>query len=1175
MKKKNLYTSLAAATILSLGVVNQMPKTTSYAAIETKVAYDWTFKGLGDIKFADVKISNSGQLTISAQGMPHSYFNNKLYAQVTVKRNNQNVFNQEFIGSKNYKVNTTFNLQNGDQIVIYHAEPTRLALTNLAKANVSTKTFTFTYNNGQVSNITDQLYYENQIRNLTDKQGNLAFGLTQAQIDNVKNGLEGDTSLASDIKANLQSKLSAIQAKFTNVVNSDTLAVNESHTYTGYILPKQTDTVDTGRVMGTNQDVQALGCILSNGATIRVRQVNPNYKLPCSIKMIGNTNWNYQVKYINNNWMEITAKGDQIPFLWTEKTRTGTDLAIQPEIEWQIVSGSAKNLPVYTRGQNQAEFVKNWDNEKTSFALVSGNNFQIVLPQTDINRVAKLNLDTVISMYDDKIFPFYNNLADSYTNKSLTDHTKARYLIVPDANGVGVGYYNAQNVTAQNGKSVSAFLNPNWLVYHEIGHGYDLHASDMYTPESFNNIYATLFQMTYYPEMFKQNGGTWIYAGNEWRETNQVISEFNKKLKFNDLYYHTRLYWWLNLAYNLEGSNAFKKFNAFYNDLVKQGLKHDQMGNDWLRFYIRQYHLNIVPYLNLVNLPLDSDAVANAEKLPAIAMLYQVLPDSFLTNQAKFKELLDTLGQGDNLLATRAMAVTNATLAKANLKSHVYLQLDESELAKVKGNTLLVKDGSTLVKSVVLTSVKTDLGELPNGIYFLTLQTPGASINDPYLYVKDDNQTSSLTFTGTATVDAKKENETSLNAFDKVAVVNVSALTDAEKASVKANILATNGNSHIKSIEVADNGQTVVTYEDGTQTSLPAGDVVTVKKASDNSQSLNQISPITVGDVTKLTDSEKAKVVQAILAANPDKDIKSVVVGDDGQAAVTFNDGTQTTIAASNTVVAGNKPVETTKPSEGSTTSPSKPAEPTKPSQSSTTSPSKPEETTKPSEGSTTSSSKPAEPTKPSEGSITSASKPVEPTKPSPSKPAETMKPGESSTLSSSKPVETTKPNQSSSTAGGSIDNSEQSYSGVVYVPIINHNPNWKIALLDGNGHYSGLFISTNSNWKVFAKKMINGKLYYRLGTDKQWVPADYVLVGEHPIVDIEILMTAVGYAPIINNNPNWKIALLDGNGHYTGQYIPTNSSWKIFAKKVIKGRLMYRLGTQSQWVPADYLRLK
>lgn len=1122
MKKKNLYTSLAAATILSLGVVNQMPKTTSYAAIETKVAYDWTFKGLGDIKFADVKISNSGQLTISAQGMPHSYFNNKLYAQVTVKRNNQNVFNQEFIGSKNYKVNTTFNLQNGDQIVIYHAEPTRLALTNLAKANVSTKTFTFTYNNGQVSNITDQLYYENQIRNLTDKQGNLAFGLTQAQIDNVKNGLEGDTSLASDIKANLQSKLSAIQAKFTNVVNSDTLAVNESHTYTGYILPKQTDTLDTGRVMGTNQDVQALGCILSNGASIRVRQVNPNYKLPCSIKMIGNTNWNYQVKYINNNWMEITAKGDQIPFLWTEKTRTGTDLAIQPEIEWQIVSGSAKNLPVYTRGQNQAEFVKNWDNEKTSLALVTGNNFQIVLPQTDINRVAKLNLDTVIAMYDDKIFPFYNNLANSYTNKSLTDHTKARYLIVPDANGYGSGYYNPANVTGQNGKSVSAFLIPNWLVFHEIGHGYDLHASDMYTPESFNNIYATLFQMTYYPETFKPHGGAWIYAGNEWKQTNWVLSQFKKNQKFNDLSYYARLYWWLNLAHNLEGTDAFKKFNAFYNDLARQGLKHNQMGNVWLQFYLKQYHLNIVPYLNVVNLPLDSDIVADAEKMPAVAMLYQVLPDSFLTNQAKFKGLLDTLGQGDNLLATRAMAVTNATLAKANLKSHVYLQLDESELAKVKGNTLLVKDGSTLVKSVVLTSVKTDLGELPNGIYVLTLQTPGASINDPYLYVKDDNQTSSLTFTGTATVDAKKENETSLNAFDKVAVVNVSALTDAEKASVKANILATNGNSHIKSIEVADNGQTVVTYEDGTQT----------------------------------------------------------------------------TIAAANTVVAGNKPVDTTKPSESSTTSPSKPAETTKPSEGSTTSSSKPAkttkpsesstssasksaETTKPSEGSTTSASKPAETTKPSEGSTTSASKPVEPTKPSesstpsPSKPAKTTKSSQSSTTSASKPAETMKPNQSSSTAGGSIDNSEQSYSGVVYAPIINNNRNWKIALLDGKGNYSGLFISTNSNWKVFAKKMINGKLYYRLGTDKQWVPADYVLVGEHPIVDIEIPITAVGYAPIINNNPNWKIALLDGNGHYTGQYISTNSSWKIFAKKVIKGRLMYRLGTQGQWVPADYLRLK
>lgn len=62
-------------------------------------------------------------------------------------------------------------------------------------------------------------------------------------------------------------------------------------------------------------------------------------------------------------------------------------------------------------------------------------------------------------------------------------------------------------------------------------------------------------------------------------------------------------------------------------------------------------------------------------------------------------------------------------------------------------------------------------------------------------------------------------------------------------------------------------------------------------------------------------------------------------------------------------------------------------------------------------------------------------------------------------------------------------------------------------------------------------------------------------------------------YAPIINNDPNWKIALRDGYGHLTGKYIKTNSRWKVFDTKQMKGGTWYKLGTNEQWAPAAYLR--
>lgn len=62
-------------------------------------------------------------------------------------------------------------------------------------------------------------------------------------------------------------------------------------------------------------------------------------------------------------------------------------------------------------------------------------------------------------------------------------------------------------------------------------------------------------------------------------------------------------------------------------------------------------------------------------------------------------------------------------------------------------------------------------------------------------------------------------------------------------------------------------------------------------------------------------------------------------------------------------------------------------------------------------------------------------------------------------------------------------------------------------------------------------------------------------------------------YAPVINNDPNWKIALRDGDGHLTGKYIKTNSRWKVFDTKQMKGGTWYKLGTNEQWAPANCLK--
>lgn len=72
---------------------------------------------------------------------------------------------------------------------------------------------------------------------------------------------------------------------------------------------------------------------------------------------------------------------------------------------------------------------------------------------------------------------------------------------------------------------------------------------------------------------------------------------------------------------------------------------------------------------------------------------------------------------------------------------------------------------------------------------------------------------------------------------------------------------------------------------------------------------------------------------------------------------------------------------------------------------------------------------------------------------------------------------------------------SEEKIPKIVYAPILYNNPNYMINLRDSNGHATDKYIQTNTKWRVIKVKMIKGKKYYCLGTDKQWVPSKFLQV--------------------------------------------------------------------------------
>lgn len=73
------------------------------------------------------------------------------------------------------------------------------------------------------------------------------------------------------------------------------------------------------------------------------------------------------------------------------------------------------------------------------------------------------------------------------------------------------------------------------------------------------------------------------------------------------------------------------------------------------------------------------------------------------------------------------------------------------------------------------------------------------------------------------------------------------------------------------------------------------------------------------------------------------------------------------------------------------------------------------------------------------------------------------------------------------------LSDKEVAFAGVAKTFVKGH-ANYAVAMLDADGKYTGKFLKQGSSFKVFAKKVINGHLCYRLGTQAQWVPARFLV---------------------------------------------------------------------------------
>ncbi|MFS9372212.1 hypothetical protein QM418_10685, partial [Streptococcus infantis] len=149
----------------------------------------------------------------------------------------------------------------------------------------------------------------------------------------------------------------------------------------------------------------------------------------------------------------------------------------------------------------------------------------------------------------------------------------------------------------------------------------------------------------------------------------------------------------------------------------------------------------------------------------------------------------------------------------------------------------------------------------------------------------------------TITFEVKGNEASEIKEPAKTPVQDLTNLTQPEKDKVKKAIEDANPGK-VANVVVGNDGTATVTFNDGSEATLTPDKTVVEAQ----SKGIQAPTKTPVQDLTNLTQPEKDKVKKAIEDANPGK-VANVVVGNDGTATVTFNDGSEATLTPDKTVV--------------------------------------------------------------------------------------------------------------------------------------------------------------------------------------------------------------------------------------------------------------------------------
>ena len=285
---------------------------------------------------------------------------------------------------------------------------------------------------------------------------------------------------------------------------------------------------------GAGQDRQPLGYILQPGGSITITNNSDigftvqlsndnsaatiNERVPAH-STVTITAPNPPLPQTNKAGKAIKADAndvDLVPFILTPRTNKTTD-----KISCNVtVQGPHAKLPIFSyTNDNQATFMDEWK-QSGSYALIQGKGFQIMLPtdaQSYVENMDKApegmdaegqpkpvpegqkyvcyNLMDVLHFYDDVLYPTYDKIAGLSTDakEPYNKLVPGKYFYTSDIKFAGGANYSSARTEDGGVDDALCWLQPNWVLFHETGHGYQTRElggkeADQHVMEVSNNI---------------------------------------------------------------------------------------------------------------------------------------------------------------------------------------------------------------------------------------------------------------------------------------------------------------------------------------------------------------------------------------------------------------------------------------------------------------------------------------------------------------------------------------------------------------------------------------------------------------------------------------------------------------------------------------------------------------